>query len=406
MVTVALMKKFVLVMQLRLVGAELSFFKTRPETECDTLFGMQPATPDATGKLPGDTESNTGKKISELWKGTLLCAKQLVEEGRSLQKAQKLGTWRNTEYARDLTKVDYTLDYLSSNELLNSFVVAHRLQKKSYLRTLAQTVAWEKHMQPYAKIEIPEYSEETFKYERGKDGQAPHIALVDNALAVGTNADHDVKKFIDDTRKQILANSYTDKWSENFQPMWGKWEATRPHEKWEGGYEKNSEKWKHVVEALKEQGIKEHAELTGEYNERAAAIDRAYPKRRGSSETPRPGVAAIEDASPNPNCINLDEDPPDFGAKVRALETINGIGPSIAKALVKLGQNGDFKASKINWEDTATDFAAKFEGVIPQSPGSQNLGEPLRRPFRQDPGTPLKTTLNDNKAKFVQGGCK
>lgn len=388
MVTVALMKKFVLVMQLRLVGAP-------PPTDCDKLFGMQPATPDAEGKLPGDTGSASGVKISDLWKGTLLCAKQLVTEGRELQKAQKLGTWRNTEYARDLTKVDYTLDYLSSNELLNSFVVAHRLQKKSYLKTLAQTVAWEKHMQPYAKIEIPKYSDATFKYEREKDGLAPHSTLVDNALAVGTNADHDVKEFIDDTRKQILANSYTDKWSENFQPMWGKWTTER-------GYEKNAEKWKHAVYNLKEEGQKEYAALTARYKERETEINRRYPNRKGVSETP---VDKTPVARPNPDCINLLDLKRLAAAEgnahvINLLKTIDGIGKPFASAILDAAEND--KLDAVNWDEG--NFEDKFDGIFPPETRGYYQGKRNRRDELEEP-PPWRQVLKSQKDKFTQGTC-
>lgn len=86
------------------------------------------------------------------------------------------------------------------------------------------------------------------------------------------------KKFIDDTRQQILANSYTDEWSKNFQPMWGDWDTD------ERRYKKNSEKWKDVVENLNEQGRQEHATLTAEYARRETEINRLHPKRKASSE--------------------------------------------------------------------------------------------------------------------------
>jgi len=380
MVTVALMKKFVLVMQLRLVGAP-------PPTDCDKLFGMQPATPDAEGKLPGDTGSASGVKISDLWKGTLLCAKQLVTEGRELQKAQKLGTWRNTEYARDLTKVDYTLDYLSSNELLNSFVVAHRLQKKSYLKTLAQTVAWEKHMQPYAKIEIPKYSDATFKYEREKDGLAPHSTLVDNALAVGTNADHDVKKFIDDTRKQILANSYTVRWSENFQPMWGNWVGADST----GRYEKNSEKWKNVVENLKEAGRVEYEDLTRKYREREREILEKYPMRKGSSDPVSSGsvasheVAHVE-ALTDHNCVDLSS----MGVELNA---INGLSKKFQDAV-----QANLPVVSVDGID---EFIRQFDAIT-----SYKKTSTMKSPQVRDNWNNIwRKAVKYHEKCFKQGGC-
>lgn len=180
----------------------------KADSNCDVLVKMNADEEYVRKQTFATGEKRTGLPLEVLWRGVLRCARNLVTEGNELQKLQKKGTLANTEYARDLTQVDYTLDYLSSNELINAFVIAHRLQKKAYLRTLAQTVGWEKHMQPYHDVDVGKYPENDFQWNRNGDAQEALDTLVARDTEMKDNEKKAVKDFIKNTREEIWNRAY------------------------------------------------------------------------------------------------------------------------------------------------------------------------------------------------------